>query len=84
METPLHTDTIVDTIKNSLGIKKLNCYMSDDEIAEVMRAVGFMAPDSSIIDGETAIGKMGIAAMLSLTLLEFPEFYAKHELYQVN
>lgn len=84
METPLHTNTIVDTIKNTLGISKPNHEMSDDEIAEVMRTIGFQAPDTSVIDGEATIGKMGISAMLSLTLLEFPEFYERHELYQIN
>ena len=58
--------------------------LSDDEIRRVVRWLGVSAVDSILVEGEPIPGRVGIGLMLSITLLEFPEYYVKHELAQFN
>lgn len=80
----LNADTIIDITKAKCGIRTPNSEMTDKEIAEIMRSIGSAAPDTVWIDGKPILGRMGIGVMLSLTLYEFPEFYARHGLSQCN
>jgi len=59
--------------------------LMDSEIREVVRWIGMCAVDTIYIDGDKPIlGRIGIGLMLSITLLEFPEYYMKYELAQFN
>lgn len=76
---------ILDMAKDICDIDTPNEEMSDDEIASVMRSIGYTAPDTVWhSDEEPELGPEGIGLMLSITLYEFPEFYEKHELWQRN
>ena len=75
---------IVEVVKEENSIRKPNSEMSDGEIAKVMKFIGYGAPDTFSVDLELHLGRIGIGAMLSLTLYEFPEFYIRHELWQRN
>lgn len=59
--------------------------LTDSEIREVVRWIGMCSVDTIFIDGDKPIlGRIGIGLMLSITLLEFPEYYMKYELAQFN
>jgi len=59
--------------------------LTDSEIREVVRWIGMCSVDTIFIDGDKPIiGRIGIGLMLSITLLEFPEYYMKYELSQFN
>jgi len=76
---------IVDWGKASLNIIKLNCNMTDEDIRRVIRWIGMCAVDTVFIDGDKPIlRRIGIGLMLSVTLLEFPEFYMRYGLSQFN
>ena len=76
---------LVDWAQANLKIKKLKEALTDEDIREVIRWVGICAVDTIFIDGDKPIiGRIGIGLMLTMTLLEFPEYYVKHELAQFN
>lgn len=76
---------IVNWGKANLNIIKLNSDMTDEDIRRVMRWIGECTKDTIYIDGDKPIfGRVGISLMLSVTLLEFPEFYARYGLSQFN
>jgi hypothetical protein len=59
--------------------------LSDVEIREVVRWIGMCSVDTIFVDGDKPIlGRIGIGLMLSITLLEFPDYYTKYELSQFN
>jgi hypothetical protein len=58
--------------------------LTDDEIRRIVRWLGMSAVDSILVEGEPIPGRIGIGLMLSITLLEFPEYYVKYELAQFN
>ena len=76
----LKPDGVVNVYRMALDIDTPIEEMDDDEIRDVMRAVGLDAPDSM---GD-CIGFMGIQTMLFLTLTTFPEFYERHGLSHWN
>ena len=81
----VETSRLVDWAKASLNIIKLNGDMTNDDIREVIRWVGERSKDTVYIDGDKPVyGRLGIGVMLSITLLEFPEFYSRYELAQFN
>jgi len=69
----------------NLRIKKPEGTLPDKHIREVIRWVGICSVDT-IFTGENKpiIGRIGIGLMLTVTLLEFPEYYMKYELAQFN
>ncbi len=69
----------------NLRIKKPKGTLPDKHIREVIRWVGICAVDT-IFTGESKpiLGRIGIGLMLTITLLEFPEYYVKYELAQFN
>jgi hypothetical protein len=74
----------VGVAKDACGIHVPNSEMTDDQIVKVVRWVGEHAPDTRWEDGKPVIGRRGIEAMLTMTVVEFPEFYEKHGLSQWN
>ena len=77
------TELIVGA-KEMLGIEKPDSEMADWEIANVMKLLAQGAPDNIWVDNKVVYGRLGISAMLSLALYEFPDFYIRHGLSQVN
>ena len=69
----------------NLRIKKPEGTLPDKLIREVIRWVGICAVDTIFVGGDKPIlGRIGIGLMLTVTLLEFPEYYMKYELSQFN
>ena len=69
----------------NLRIKKPEGTLPDKYIREVIRWVGICAVDTIFVGGDKPIlGRIGIGLMLTVTLLEFPEYYMKYELSQFN
>ena len=76
---------LLDWGKANLNIIKLNSDMTDEDIRRVMRWIGMCAVDTIFIDGDKPkLGRHGIGLMLSVTLVEFPEFYVRYGLSQFN
>jgi len=81
----LTPEQLLNWAKANLNIIKLNGDMTDKDIRKVMRWIGECAVDTIYIDGDKPkLGRVGIGLMLSVTLLEFPEFYIRYELSQFN
>jgi len=71
--------------KANLNIMKLDRDMTDEEISRAMRWIGTSSVDTIYMNGEKPhLGRIGINNMLFVTLMEFPNFYAKYELAQWN
>ena len=76
---------LVGWAKANLSIMKRNVDMSDSDIRRVGRWIGACSIDTIYIDdGKPHLGRIGIGNMLFVTLMEFPEFYARHRLSQWN
>ena len=76
---------LVDWGLANLRIKKPEGTLPDKHIREVIRWVGICAVDTIFVGGDKPIlGRIGIGLMLTVTLLEFPEYYMKYELAQFN
>ncbi len=84
LDTYLDTDTIIDIVRGDLGISASGPYMTDEEVASVMKYLASGAPDTMWFDDKPIFGRIGVSLMLSLTLYEFPEFYERHGLSQFN
>lgn len=76
----LKPSEIIQIAKEACNIIYANDQMNDDEIATVMRWIGaqISAKNESVRDRDR------IDIMLFVTLMEFPEFYARKELCQFN
>jgi len=70
--------------KKACGINTSNLDMSDEEIRTVCKWLAEKAPDTIWADNEPIFGRMGFDVMLSITLYEFPDFYERYGLTQVN
>ena len=76
---------LIDWAKACLDITKPNSEMTDVDIRQVVRWVGLCSFDTMFVDGDQPIfRRVGIGMMLSVTLLEFPEFYTRYGLAQFN
>ena len=84
LDTYLGANIIIDIVKAQHNIRKTNLEMTDEEVSKIMRFLGKGAPDTIWVDGHPNLGRTGLGVMLSLTLYEFPEFYVRWELWQVN
>lgn len=81
----MYTWSLVDWAQANLKIMKPKEALTNSEIREIMRWIGMCSVDTIFIDGDKPIlGRIGIGLMLTVTLLEFPEYYMKHELSQFN
>jgi hypothetical protein len=73
----------VEKVKQSLGIDKPNCDMTDIEIRQVVRQFGLSQADTTFDEkGEAVFGYAGYTAMLTVTLYYFPQYYEKKGLIQ--
>ena len=80
---PAHS--LVDWAKANLDIMKPNSEMTDEDIRRVIRWIGECSYDTVYVDGDKPIfRRVGIGMMLSVTLMEFPEFYMRYGLSQFN
>jgi len=76
---------LVDWAQANLKIMKPKEALTNAEIREIMRWIGMCSLDTIFIGGEKPIlGRIGIGLMLTVTLLEFPDYYVKYELSQFN
>ena len=76
---------LVDWAQANLKIMKPKEALTDKDIREVIRWIGMCTVDTIFINGDKPIiGRIGIGMMLTVTLLEFPEYYVKYELAQFN
>ena len=76
---------LVDWAQANLKIVKPSEALNDEEIREVVRWIGMCSVDTIFVDGDKPIlGRIGIGLMLTVTLLEFPNYYMKYELSQFN
>jgi len=76
---------LVDWAAANLKIVKPREALTNEDIREVIRWIGMCTVDTIFIDGDKPIiGRIGIGLMLTVTLLEFPEYYMKYELSQFN
>lgn len=68
-----------------LHLLKSKDQLTDHEIGRLMQWLGICSPDTIITsDDFPYIRRMGVGIMLTMTLLEFPEFFMKYELAQFN
>jgi len=58
--------------------------ITEEDIREIMRWIGFNAIDTMYPDDVPKLGRIGIGLMLTVTLLAFPAYYVKHKLSQFN
>jgi hypothetical protein len=76
---------LIKQAMDDLGIDKPKDELVDADIKEVMHYIGMCAADTDLSDPDNPkIGRIGIGLMLTVTLLEFPEYYMKYELSQFN
>jgi hypothetical protein len=69
----------------NLNIIKPQEDLTEDDIRRAIRWIGDCSYDTIYIDGDKPrIGRHGIGLMLSVTLMEFPEYYVRYELWQLN
>jgi len=81
----MYTWELVDWAMANLKIMKPKEALTNAEIRKIMRWIGLCSVDTIYLDGEKPIlGRIGISLMLMVTLLEFPDYYVKHELSQFN
>ena len=81
----MYTWELVDWAQANLNIMKPKEALTNAEIKEIMRWIGMCSVDTIFLDGDKPVlGRMGIGLMLTVTLLEFPEYYMKYELSQFN
>ena len=81
----MHTWELIGWAMANLKITRPMEALTDKDIREVIRWIGMCTVDTIFVDGdEPIIGRIGIGLMLTITLLEFPEYYMKYELAQFN
>ena len=79
------TGRLVEWAMDKIDICKPREEFDDHDIAEIMQWIGICAADTFVTqDGFPFIRRMGIGLMLTVTLLEFPEYFMKYELAQFN
>jgi hypothetical protein len=76
---------LVNWAQANLNIMKPKEALTNADIREIMRWIGMCSVDTIYLDGDKPVlGRIGIGLMLTVTLLEFPEYYVKYELAQFN
>ena len=76
---------LIEQAMDDLSIDKPKGALADADIKKIMRYIGMCAADTDLSDPDNPkIGHIGIGLMLTVTLLEFPEYYVKYELAQFN
>ena len=81
----MHTWQLVGWAQANFNIMKPKEDLTNAEIREIMRWIGMCSVDTMFLDGDKPVlGRIGIGLMLTVTLLEFPDYYMKYELSQFN
>ena len=81
----MYTWELVDWAQANLKIMKPKESLTNFEIREIIRWIGMCSVDTIYLDGDKPVlGRIGIGLMLTVTLIEFTEYYLKHELSQFN
>ena len=76
---------LIEQAMDDLSIDKPKDALADVDIKKIMHYIGMRAADTDLSDPDNPkIGHIGIGLMLAVTLLEFPEYYAKYGLSQFN
>ena len=75
---------LIDWAMAQFNMTKPRDQLSDDEIRKIIRWLGTCAVDAILVEGNPIPGRIGIGLMLTVTLLEFPDYYMKYELAQFN
>jgi hypothetical protein len=76
---------LVEWAKANLNIDKLNDDMTNDDIRQSIRWIGFHSFDTVYGEDEKPrLGRIGIDNMLLITMMVFPAYYQKYELTQRN
>lgn len=78
------TESLINAAKSACHIRTPNENMTDEEIRVVVRWIGECAPDTIWVDGKPVFGRQGIDIMLTITVVEFPDFYSRYKLSQFN
>ena len=81
----MYTWELVGRAQLNLQITKPKEALTYAEIRNIMRWIGMYAVDTIYLgEDKPVLGRIGIGLMLTVTLLEFPEYYMKYELSQFN
>ena len=76
---------LVALAQDNLKITKPKELMTNAEIRNIMRWIGLCSVDTIFLGEDKPVyGRIGIGLMLTVTLLEFPEYYMEYELSQFN
>jgi hypothetical protein len=80
--TPGH---LVEMAMYDLGIVTPKEELVDADIKKIMHYIGEWASETDYTNPyHPRIGLMGVGIMLTVTLLEFPDYYERYELSQFN
>jgi hypothetical protein len=78
-------DDLVRWAKVNVHIFKPNEDLTYDNIRRAIRWIGNNALDTLFLDGDKPIlGRLGVGVMLFVTIMVFPAYYARYELWQRN
>ena len=81
----MYTWELVTWAQANLNIMKPKEALTNTDIKEIIRWIGMCSYDTIFLDGDKPVlGRIGIGLMLTVTLLEFPDYYMKYELFQFN
>jgi|GEM_PF-2363472 len=76
---------LIDWAMAQLKLYKAREELTDHDISQLMQWIGICAGDTIITQDDFPwIRRIGTGLMLSVTLLEFPEYFVKYELAQFN
>ena len=76
---------IVELAMFDLGISKAKEELVDSDIKKIMHYIGQWADETDFTNPfSPRIGLFGVGIMLTVCLLEFPEYYEKYQLSQYN
>lgn len=75
---------VVEIAKAAYNITKRNDELTDSEVAELCKLIALCALGNRVIDSKVRYSEAAISLMLSIALYEFPWFYQRHRLWQVN
>ncbi|MDD5704195.1 MAG: hypothetical protein PHU23_19345 [Dehalococcoidales bacterium] len=78
------TNKLIKLAMYDNNITKPREQLNDNDIKEIMVWIGLCAVDTMLLEDRPLIGRIGLGLMLTVTLLEFPEYFNKHNLAQFN
>jgi len=79
------SDIIVALAMVDIGMDKPRDTLNDDDIRKVMHYVGQWANEYDFTNPNSPrLGLFAVGVMLTVCLLEFPDYFQRHELAQFN